>query len=351
MIRLVATHHHEWHGSAAMAWISVMRNYARARERVQTLEQQPPGSKISRVMEALVFAAEDGDPKHVAFMKRVVDAFDWSPIKVKTLARDDEYSPSMELAGACVALLKGDPKAKAYLAELATTFRSARRAKLKANGKLAAAIVSDEWPGSSAWRQYPLNRDELHEGILKSAIDDVLEVVHCPHARMFGETIDCVLPICLRGQVDASPNEMLESIRARLGPRASNRGDLLYRRATPIPLQPDVVERNQNVGIIAIDLGKQLHVYRDGFSWHQAPWKFDPDNEHARAILELGDEQWADVQSNVSASTWKTIESKRDTAQHILAVDPRMVRISDEARKRAEVRFEIALEVVPFLET
>jgi hypothetical protein len=334
-----------------MAWISEMWNHAHARERVGTLAQEPPGSDIVRVLQALVFSAEDGDRKHVAFMKQVVDTFDWSPIAPKTLARNEDYSPGMELAGACVALLKGEKKAKSYLAELATTFGAARRVELKAVGRLADSVASGEWPGTSKWEQYPINDDELHEGMLESKIEDVLDVAHSPHGPLFGETINYLLPICLRGQVDAAPGKMLESIRVQLGPRASKRGELLYRRATAIPLRPDVLDRHVQVGIIAIDLGEQLHVYHDGFSWHQAKWKFDPESELARAMLELGDEQWADVRDNIPAASWKTIESKRESAQHILAVDPRMVRISEEARKRAESRFDIALEVVSFLET
>jgi hypothetical protein len=334
-----------------VAWISVSRNYAHARARVQTLEQEAPGSGITRLVEALVFAAEDGDREHLAFMKQVVDEFDWSPIKPKTLARNEDYSPGMELAGACVALLKGEAEAASYLDELVTAFRTARRAELKVVARLAAAVTTGEWPGTANWREYPLNRTELYDGILDSQLDDVVAVCHSPYAPLFGETINYLLPLALVGHADGAPGKMLEAISAALGPSASKRGELLYRRSTPLPLRPDVVERHRHVGIIAIDLGKQLHVYHDGFSWHQAKWQFDPDSELARAILELGDDQWADVRDHVAAATWKTIENRRDKAQHILAINPRLVRISEESRKRAEVRFGCSLEVVSFLDT
>jgi hypothetical protein len=80
-------------------------------------------------------------------------------------------------------------------------------------------------------------------------------------------------------------------------------------------------------------------------------WKFDPDSPLASGLLELEDSQWRVVEKAVERSIWKKIEASRDRAIHVLAIDPALVTISDEARKRAGARFGINLEVVPFLQT
>ena len=334
-----------------MAWISAMWNYARARARVKQFKHTPPGSDIVLVTEALVFAAEDGDSDHVSFMNDVIDAFEWNPIKPKALARNEDYGPDMAIASACVALMRGDKKAESYLQELVETFGSARRAELKAVGAMAQAVLCGEWPGKSDWNEYPVNHEELHEGLLGSSFEAALEVAHTPHGSLFGETIFYLLPLCLSGQLGATRDAMVTSLRARLGPGPSRRGELLYRRSVDLPRRADVLERHVPVGIVAIDIGDRLHVYHDGFSWHEARWKFDPDGDLAKAILELGDTDWRDIENAVAPRVWKKIDATREEALHILAVNPVFVRVSDEARERAEQRFQVTIEVVPFLET
>jgi hypothetical protein len=335
---------------ATMAWISVMANYGFARARLQHFAKSPPGRDIVAATEAIVFAAEDGSAEYLGFLNDLLDAFEWDPIKPSTLAKNPAYAPDMVVAGACIALMAGDKRAKRYLQEL-EQLEASRKPELKVVGKLARAVGSGAWTSSSDWDTFPTDFDELYDCLLKASWKSALNVAHTPHSFAFAKSIHYLIPMCLVGKLDATRAQALESVRMHLRPGPSRRGELLYRRVDEPPPRSKVLAGTASVGIAAIDLGEKLHIYHDGFSFHESRWKFDPDSPLASGLLELEDSQWRVVEKAVERSIWKKIEAARDRAVHVLAIDPALVTISDEARNRAGARFGINLEVVPFLQT
>jgi hypothetical protein len=147
-----------WQRTGAMAWVSVMSRYWWALARLEHFRKTRPGRYIVHVTRAIVYAAEDGDPKLARFLDEVLDAFEWDPIKPKSVTRNEGYQPYMIVAGACIALMAGDKRAKPYLRELATVFGATRKLELKAVAKLARAVDTGRWEGDATWNELPLKR-------------------------------------------------------------------------------------------------------------------------------------------------------------------------------------------------
>ncbi|MFN0245412.1 MAG: hypothetical protein ACKV2T_00805 [Kofleriaceae bacterium] len=332
-----------------MSWAAVVFDHARAIEFLDYFSTNAAPNSIDILTSAWVHAAAHGVPKHRLLVEKLLDKWTWRPMRASEL-RKVEAPANLIVAGASLAALRADRDAIAFLADVAKLSTN-KRPDVRAAAAIASGLTEGAWHPAEDWSETPATLDAMYEGIVASSLEAGLNVVHTPGAFWYAHGIHFTLAMSLIGAIGKSLDAAFELSSKRLRPGDSRRGRTLYQRADIPPAQEQLAKQERRVGIGAIDLGDRMRVYLDAFTHVGSLWKFDPASDRAASILDLDEQAWTVVQKHVDAETWDAIEKHRETAVHVMVINPRRTSIPGGTLQLAAKRFGRDIEAVSVVET